>query len=217
MKLFHLFFVPQKIINFVYLFIFLQLYITFPQLDLYIVVVYSYECSSQQNLEQVSWRSFLNYRKYNFLKQKLELVWSRMRNTSIIIKFGEIRVSLASFGDKLKVAHFWGGLRPERGFERNILKVDEKINEIKGYTITNTSPFFLRNLQKCQQTTSNHFSVMSNKIYLQLKFAELQTHGMIIHQNSFWNIILYIIGSEQISKFLIRIKSYRLLVDLRYI
>ncbi|CAL6088115.1 Hypothetical_protein [Hexamita inflata] len=134
-----------------------------PQLDLYIVVVQGYECSSQQNLEQVLWRSFLNYRKYNFLKQKLELVWSRMRNTSIIIKFGEIRVSLASFGDKLKVAHFLGGLRPERGFERNILKVDEKIHEIQGYTITNTSPFFLRNLQKCQQTTSNHFSVMSNK------------------------------------------------------
>ncbi|CAL6057563.1 Hypothetical_protein [Hexamita inflata] len=102
MKLFHLFFVPRKIINFVFLFIFLQLYITFPHLDLYIVVLYGYECSLQQNLEQVSWRSFLNYRKCNFLKQKLELVGSRMRNTLIIIKFGEIRVSLASFGDKLQ-------------------------------------------------------------------------------------------------------------------
>ncbi|CAL6024124.1 Hypothetical_protein [Hexamita inflata] len=157
MKLFHLFFVPRKIINFVYLFIFLLLYITFPHLDLYIVVVYGYECSSQQNLEYVSWRSFLNYRKCNFLKQKLELVGSRMRNTSIIIKFGEIRVSLASFGDTLKVAHFGGGLRPERGFERNILKVGEKINEIQGYTITITPLFFLRNLQKCQQTHIESF------------------------------------------------------------
>ncbi|CAL6028981.1 Hypothetical_protein [Hexamita inflata] len=128
-----------------------------PHLDLYIVVVYGYECSSQQNLEYVSWRSFINYRKCNFLKQKLELVGSRMRNTSIIIKFGEIRVSLASFEDTLKVAHFGGGLRPERGFERNILKVDEKINEIQGYTITITPLFFLRNLQKCQQTHIESF------------------------------------------------------------
>ncbi|CAL6069313.1 Hypothetical_protein [Hexamita inflata] len=197
MKLFHLFFVPQKIINFVYLFIFLQLYITFPQLDLYIVVVYGYECSLQQNLEQMSWRSFLNYEKYNFLKQKLELVWSRMRNTSIIIKFGEICVSLASFGDKLKVAHFWGGLRPERGFERNILKIDEKINEIQGYTITNTSPFFLRNLQKCyitmQQTTSNHFSVMSNNkttFNIQTTFEQIftQHYNIVLHQGQYFHI-----------------------------
>ncbi|CAL6002276.1 Hypothetical_protein [Hexamita inflata] len=116
-------------------------------------------------------------------KSRLELVWSRMIKASIIIKFGEFLVSLASFGDKLKVAHFWSGLRPERGFERNIQKVDEKINEIQGYTITNTSPFFLRNLQKCQQTTSNHFSVMSNLQIYKLFYKPVMTHAL------FWNVI----------------------------